>query len=482
MGIIGKIIEYVNGAQVQSATKTKYKVIDVSEWQGKIDWAKVKSSGVVGAIIRYADGNYHDPNFDTNMKNAKANGLHIGAYIYSRAKTKQQAEQEAMRIFNASKKYSPDMPLYIDLEAKGFGKYADTVAIAYLTKMKALGGRGGVYANLNWWNNYLKKTAKNYSASPFWIAQYNTTMDYRPANRMGMWQYTSNGSIKGISGRVDMNECYIAYWGSTPKPAPKKKYTGTLPTLTIKKTNAEVLKDAITWAKWIAGDNDFHYGYGAHAHHNGCYFCGTQPSSKKKSGIKMWEHTYCCNPFVQACYAHGGCDKTMLKVCQKGSSYIDKHYKASKIFKALGKPSFSSLKAGDVFTHLNGHVSMYIGNGKLVEAANGDDNVRNSKKWNESIRIADAKSRYNAKGYGVKSVYRYVGSANFTAYIRHGEVGARVRHLQLFLAWYGIDLIADGIFGDATLKAVKKFQAEQKLTADGIVGAKTIEKIRTVAL
>lgn len=189
-----------------------YKVIDVSDWQGQIDWAKVKADGIVGAIIRYADGNTLDKRFVENMKNAKAAGLHIGSYIFSRAKSKAEAEAEATRLFNACKPYAPDMPLYIDLEAKGLEKYANVVAQAFLIKMKALGGRGGVYSYLVWWNNYLAETARDYSSNPFWIAQYNSTMDYKPADRMGMWQYTSEGRVNGIDGDVCMDKCYRAYW------------------------------------------------------------------------------------------------------------------------------------------------------------------------------------------------------------------------------------------------------------------------------
>ena len=207
--------EYLNThkkATYPSTRRKSYKVIDVSDWQGEIDWKKVKADGVVGAIIRYADGNTLDKRFAENMKNAKAAGLHVGSYIFSRAKTKAEAEKEAIRLFNACKPYAPDMPLYIDLEVASLAKYADVVAQAFLNKMKSLGGRGGVYANLNWWNNYLAETVKNYSSNPFWIAQYNDTMDYRPASAMGMWQYTSSGSVDGISGKVDKDKCYVAYW------------------------------------------------------------------------------------------------------------------------------------------------------------------------------------------------------------------------------------------------------------------------------
>ena len=144
------------------------------------------------------------------MREAKANGLHIGAYIFSRAKTKEEAEDEAIKLYNAAKKYGPDLPLYIDLEVANKAKYANTVAQAYLKKIKALGGKGGVYANLSWWNHHLKQTAN----LPFamWLAQYNSTMSYKPASIVGMWQYSSSGKVNGIKGKVDMNWLYIPYW------------------------------------------------------------------------------------------------------------------------------------------------------------------------------------------------------------------------------------------------------------------------------
>lgn len=195
--------------------KTTYKVIDVSDWQGQIDWSKVKADGVVGAIIRYADGDVLDKRFIENMKNAKANGIHIGSYIFSRAKTKAEAEKEAERLFMACLPFDLDMPMYIDLEVGSLSKYANTVAQAFIAKIKALGGKPGVYANLNWWNKYLADTAKLSFA--MWVAQYNDTMDYKPASYVGMWQYSSSGSVKGISGKVDMDELYIPYWDTAPK-------------------------------------------------------------------------------------------------------------------------------------------------------------------------------------------------------------------------------------------------------------------------
>jgi len=195
-----------------SKKKSVYKVIDVSYWQKKIDWKKVKADGIDGAIIRYADGDELDSYFDTNMKGALKQGLHVGCYIYSRAKTKAQAEKEATRLFDAAKKYDYDMPLYIDLEADGLGKYANTVADAFIKKIDELGGKPGVYASLTWFNNYLTKIADKYSDRPLWLAQHNTRITHKTPSLFGIWQYTSKGSVKGIKGNVDMDHCYISYW------------------------------------------------------------------------------------------------------------------------------------------------------------------------------------------------------------------------------------------------------------------------------
>lgn len=309
--------------------------------------------------------------------------------------------------------------------------------------------------------------------------------------------YIGGGKMSDCSGGQNPNIKYgipirntckaaIRYTGdkaTTTKPAKTKKhYTGTYPTLTIKKTNAEVIKDTITWAKWIAGDNRFHYGYTnkkvtpwkPNAHHNGCYFCGTNTTKggRSKKGIVDYQFTYCCNPFVGAAWAHGGCVKEALTLCQKGSSW-DFHkgrgYDVCKQFTKLGKPAKSKLKAGDVLCS-DGHVALYVGNGKVVQATSGDDNVRNSKGWNKSISVGT----WN----GWKRAYRYNGTVNFEAPIKYGEVGERVRHLQLFLAWYGYKIIADGIYGDKTLAAVKKFQKAKGIKPTGTVGKKTIAKMK----
>lgn len=272
-----------------------------------------------------------------------------------------------------------------------------------------------------------------------------------------------------------------------PEPQPTKKYTGKLPTVKLVKSNAQVIEDTIKWVKWIAADNRFHYGYGEHAHHNGCYFCGTQ-DMKKGHGIVDPDFTYCCNPFIGAAWAHGGCIPTALRKCQNYSSWDfnkGSGYDASSLFDKLGHPAKSKLKAGDVLCS-GGHVALYIGGGKLAEASGGDDNKRNSSGWNNSIRITNlTDGRYN----GFDRVYRYNGSVNTSMILRHGEISDRVKDMQEFINWYYDGAFfkecggADGYYGDNTLKWVKKFQAEKfgAKEADGLVGEKTIAEMAKYA-
>lgn len=263
----------------------------------------------------------------------------------------------------------------------------------------------------------------------------------------------------------------------------KGSYTGALPTLRLKKTNAEVIADTIKWAKWIAGDNRFHYGYGQHAHHNGCYFCGTQRMKKNRTpAILDPDFTYCCNPFVGAAWAHGGCVPAAIKKCQNTNSWdfsVGSGYDASALFTKLGKPAISQLKVGDVLCG-DSHVALYIGNGKVIQASSGDDNVRNSKKWNNSIAIGT----WN----GWKRAYRFNGSVDADIIMRHGEVSKRVEQWQKFLDWcYNGQFskecgAADGCFGDNTLKWTKKFQEQYvgKGEGDGLCGNKTFEAAKKV--
>ena len=174
------------------------------------------------------------------------------------------------------------------------------------------------------------------------------------------------------------------------------------------KAARKVAKNAAAWAVTKANDNSFHYGNGVHSHHNGCYYCGTQPKAKQKY-VKRWQKTYCCNPFVTAAYAHGGNEPFMLDLCSRGKSYMAPEFRKCDRFANIGHPDQSELKVGDILC-ATAHVAIYVGNGKIAEACFSDDGKAYSAKWNSSIAV----NTLTAKRYkGFKAgVFRYVGKTS----------------------------------------------------------------------
>lgn len=167
----------------------------------------------------------------------------------------------------------------------------------------------------------------------------------------------------------------------------------------------KVVDNACAWAVKIANDNSFHYGNGKHSHHEGCYFCGTQPSIKKKYVVN-YQKTYCCNTFVTAAFAHGAGEPNMLKRCKRADSMWVTDYPKSKLFISLGHPAKSTLMKGDVLC-AKSHVVIYLGDGKIAEAGSRDDGKPGSSSWKNSIRVTSlSSSRYK----GFNAVYRYVGN------------------------------------------------------------------------
>ncbi len=188
------------------------KCIDVSEWQGSVNWKKVKAAGYTCAILRAGFGRSEtqkDAEFDTNYKNAKAAGVKLGVYWYSYAVDKADAVKEAKACLKVIKGKSFELPVFYDMEEnsmKSLGKTALTaMAKAFCEEIKKGGFRAGVYGNPDWFTNYLdyKTLKKTY---PIWLAQY-----YKEAQmECDIWQYSSGGSVNGISGNVDLNIIYSA--------------------------------------------------------------------------------------------------------------------------------------------------------------------------------------------------------------------------------------------------------------------------------
>lgn len=189
--------------------------IDVSKWQGNIDWATT-SNAVSFAIIRCgyrgsSGGIAMDPKFLQNMKGAKAHGVRVGVYFYSKATNEAMAVEEASAALSFVQQAGGGLtlPIYFDMEdacQKGLSKEENTaIANAFCATVAAGGHSAGVYASKSWFDNRMNagSIGGNYS---IWVARYNTYLGY--SGRYNMWQYSSKGSIPGISGNVDLNIAY----------------------------------------------------------------------------------------------------------------------------------------------------------------------------------------------------------------------------------------------------------------------------------
>ena len=182
-------------------------LIDVSEHQGNIDWEKVMPH-IDGAILRCGyGGNYEDQDdsmFKRNADECTRLGIPFGVYLYSYAKSIQAAQYEADHVLRLIKGYKLDYPVYLDLEQSGTENGAVERAIVFGDIIEKAGYWCGIYANLNWWENYLKDGLERFTK---WVAQYNRVCEYTGSN-LDIWQYTDKGNLIGIKGNVDMNYCY----------------------------------------------------------------------------------------------------------------------------------------------------------------------------------------------------------------------------------------------------------------------------------
>ncbi len=200
------------GEPIQNAVS---KGIDVSEWQGQIDWDKVKNTDVEFAILRcgfagdYAQ--YDDKTFKRNVSECQRLGIPFGVYLYSYAQDVQDAKAEAAHVLRLIQGLNLSYPVFYDLEdnsnltAVNNGTIAD-VAKTFVDTIESHGYRAGIYANLYWFNNLL--TDPYFDTVTTWIAQYNAYCDY--TKPYIIWQSSSTGNVDGIDGPVDINISFEA--------------------------------------------------------------------------------------------------------------------------------------------------------------------------------------------------------------------------------------------------------------------------------
>lgn len=205
--------------KLQNTTGNSHVGIDVSKWNGEIDWDKVRSAGVEFAIIRagyrgsVTGSLVEDPRFAANIKGAVASGIPVGVYFFTQAVNEVEAVEEASAVLNLVKEYNLDYPIFIDTEGAGGNGRADGLDVetrtlvceAFCRTIANAGYSAGVYGSRNWYNNrlYADRLDNDYC---IWLAEYRSVPLYQGYYQI--WQYTSQGKVDGISGNVDMNVSY----------------------------------------------------------------------------------------------------------------------------------------------------------------------------------------------------------------------------------------------------------------------------------
>ncbi len=217
-------------------------VIDISSWQGAVDFTKVKAAGIGAVILRCGFTGYRtslpttaDNLFEKNYAAAAASGLKIGVYYYSCATDEKKALEEARFTLNALRGKKIDFPVYFDTEDNhntsesgvnpknqitiGADKLT-AIADVFCSAIVQAGYTAGIYSYLHWLNSYIHM--ERLTAYETWVAQYYKECQYE--GPFQMWQYTNTGLVPGISGNVDRNQCYQDYSADVPEVAGLVQY------------------------------------------------------------------------------------------------------------------------------------------------------------------------------------------------------------------------------------------------------------------
>lgn len=216
------------------------KGIDVSQWQGAIDWQAVKNDGIQFAFVRAGHGGHTlDTCFQQNMVNANAAGIPVGVYFYSTAQNEAQAVQDAQFVIRSMKGYLVSYPVVIDLEDSSQAHLSKQqigrIAKAYCDEIRAAGYTPMVYCNENWYRNMIDVSMV--SDVEMWVARWGNT--YSSDIPRDIWQSCSTGRVAGINGNVDIDFGYPDYKKIiTPRTEPQEGYV---------MTGGMWVKDSIGW-------------------------------------------------------------------------------------------------------------------------------------------------------------------------------------------------------------------------------------------
>lgn len=462
------------------------KGIDVSAWQGQINWPAVAKYGMGFAILRITEaGNMIDSTFEQNYQGCVQNNIPIGVYKYSYASTIAEIQREAQKIVSVLNGRKIQFPVWLDLEynnqrslgSESIHKMAD----AFREIVEAAGYKFGIYCNVDWYVNVICSHLKKYD---FWVARYPTNDTgvvierLRPDFGVG-WQYSSKATIPGIPEKVDRNVFYKNY-----------KEGGT----TVNKTKEQIIQavrdDAVDFAVKIANDNS--HGYSQRI--RSLYEIDVPKSFDCSSlACTAYYYAFLKNGLTkQARYLKEHCSYTgnMLNMCNCGFEIV-----------ARNQTAHSQMQKGDLELNTTYHVAMAIDKDNIVHARSSEGTTDTKDNSGNEIRTQPwylyshgwtHRLRFTGKGIDFIGLINTTGKkptvtpkpeTNTTTggkymfepkTVKSGSTGTSVLLLQEILIARGFKgkdgkvLTLDRKAGTNTIYALNQYKKSRKMTQDGI--------------
>ncbi|MCI7449609.1 MAG: SH3 domain-containing protein [Blautia sp.] len=394
------------------------KGIDVSRWNGKIDWKTVANYGMGFAILRITEkGNIVDSTFEPNYKGCIENKIPVGVYKYSYATTIAQIKNEANVVIKTLNKRKLDYPVFLDIEDKCQENLSDSLMMKIIEAFRAIivkaGYKFGIYCGYSWYQNQLPKGAKKYDC---WVANYpkpqldNGTLQERlrvPASTGVIgWQYSPKSTIPGISTKVDRSVFYKDYSkSSTTSTNTSNNNSNKTPQGSDNMSNniiQNVINDAVSFAVGIANDNSHGYSQAVRSLYN-----ITNPKSYDCSSL-------CCTAYyyaflkngltAQANYLKSHCSYTgnMLNMLNVGFEIV-----------ARNQTAHAQMQKGDLELNVTHHVAMAIDRNNIVHARSSegttntiDDsgNEIRTQPWYEYSHGWTHRLRFTGKGLNLSNI------------------------------------------------------------------------------
>ena len=471
----------------------KIKGIDVSAWQGKIDWKTVADYGMDFVIIRITEaGNVVDSQFENNLTGCNKYNIPVGVYKYSYAMTIAEIQREARKVVSTLNGRRIQFPVFLDLEynnqrsigAESLHKMAD----AFREIVEVAGYKFGIYCNVDWYTNVICSHLRKYD---FWIARYpandNGTVVERLRPDWGVgWQYSSKAVIPGISGKVDRNIFYKDYTEETKKEE-------TTVAITKEQIIQNIRNDAVDFAVGIANDNSHGYSQTVRSLYN-----ITSPKSFDCSSLVLTSYYYAFlkNGLTdQANYLKKNCSYTgnMLKMLNVGFEVV-----------ARCQTAHAQMIKGDVeladnnSNGSNSHTALAVDKNNIVHARSSEgtrdtrDNSGNeirTQPWYLYSHGWTHRLRFTGKGIDFSKLISTSESKPTTTTakgdrymfepktVKLGSKGTSVLLLQEILVardFRGDDnqiLSLDRVAGENTIRALNSYKKSRNMKQDGICDA-----------